>query len=270
MNGLENLLTNPWAQFWPHRRISAIGAGVGVVLAVLLWLVLPAAWDARMTVGPAGRGAGPDLSAFMPASESPTIQYLLQRVGAVTAADFAVYEMLMTSPRVATALVKDETIKTRLNDVCGNCGRDTAKLSHWLSGHVRIQPVGATQMRRITVRLHDKTLATDLLRALHRLSDETIRADVRVRTDQRIAYLREQLGGVANLDQRDAMIGLLKEQERTRMMVGIDSDFAAEIIDPPSLPDRPACPNLYMLLPLLALLGAAGGFGYGLYSARAQ
>lgn len=38
-------------------------------------------------------------------------------------------------------------------------------------------------MRRVTLEMKDKTLATDLLRALHRLSDETIRADVRIRTD---------------------------------------------------------------------------------------
>ncbi len=101
---------------------------------------------------------------------------------------------------------------------------------------MRIRPVGATQMRRITLEMKDKTLATDLLRALHRLSDETIRADVRIRTDQRISYLREKLGEVANPDQRDALVGLLKEQERMRMMVGIDNDFSAEMIDPPTIP----------------------------------
>jgi hypothetical protein len=220
---------------------------------------LPEKWEAKMVVGPAGRGAGPDLSAFLPASESPTIQYLLQRVGSVTAADFAVYEMLLTSPRVAGALQKDETLKNRLNAVCNACATDTAKLTRWLSNAVVVRPVGATQMRRITLQLHDKVLATDLLRALHRLADETIRADVRIRTDQRIAYLREQLGNVVNLEQRDALVGLLKEQERMRMMVGIDNDFASESIDPPSLPVSPVFPNPYTMVPLLALLGAVLG-----------
>lgn len=213
-----------------------------------------------MTVGPAGRGAGPDLSSFLPASESPTVQYLLQRVGSMTAADFSVYEMLMTSPRMAGALLKDETLKARLDGLCKDCGRDAAKLASWLECHVRMGPVGATQMRRVTVQMRDKTLATDLLRALHRLSDETIRADARIRTDQRIAYLREKLGEVVNLDQRDALVGLLKEQERLRMMVGIDNDFASEMIDPPSIPARPASPNPYLVFPVLSLLGMAAGF----------
>ncbi len=109
---IETLINNPLGALWAGRRDIVIGFLVGFALAVVLCLALPNKWEARMTVGPAGRGAGPDLSAFLPASESPTIQYLLQRVGSVTAADFAVYEMLMTSPRVASALLKDETLKS--------------------------------------------------------------------------------------------------------------------------------------------------------------
>lgn len=236
---------------------------MGLALAVLAWLVMPARWEAAMVVGPAGRGAGPDVSSFLPASESPTVQYLLQRVGAITAADFAVYENLLTGPRNAAALVKDDALKGRLGGLCRNCAHDPARLARWLDRHVRVLPVAATQMRRVSVRLHDKGLALDLLRALHRLADESIRTDMRVRTDRRIEYLREQLGQVVNLEQRDALIALLKEQERTRMMVGIDSDFASEVIDPPSLSDRPASPDPYLLLPLGLLLGALGGLARG-------
>lgn len=261
---IEQLLADPVGAFWASRRETLLGFAVGIVLAFLLCLALPTKWEARMTVGPAGRGAGPDLSAFLPASESPTVQYLLQRVGSMTAADFAVYEMLMTSPRVAAALLKDETLKSRLESACSGCGKDAAKLTRWLECAVRARPVGATQMRRMTLRMKDKTLATDILRALHRLSDETIRADARIRTDQRISYLREKLGDVANPDQRDALVGLLKEQERLRMMVGIDNDFAAEMIDPPSIPARPASPDPFVLFPAFAFLGAAAGFAWHL------
>ncbi|MBU6235312.1 MAG: hypothetical protein KGQ41_05670 [Alphaproteobacteria bacterium] len=261
---IDKLLSDPWAAFWAARRTVLMGAGAGLLLAVLVCLLAPAKWEARMTIGPAGRGTGPDLSAFLPASESPTIQYLLQRVGSMAAADFAVYETLLTSPRIASSLLKDQTLKPRLGNLCGGCDADTSKLSGWLEGHVRIRPVAATQMRRITLALHDKTLATDLLRALHRLADETIRADVRLKTDQRIVYLREKMAEVVNPAQRDALVALLKEQERQSMMVGIDNDFAAEMIDPPSIPVRPVFPNPVLLLPLFILLGAAGGFGYAL------
>lgn len=263
MNVLDDLLANPAKHLRTHLRVTAIGLACGLVLALLLWLVLPARWDARMVVGPAGRGAGPDLSAFLPASESPTIQYLLQRVGSVTAADFSVYEMLLTSPRLASALQDDADTSKTLKQLCRNCAKDAARLARWLSCHVRVQPVGATQMRRVTLRMGYRDVATGLLQALHRTADGIIRADVRTRTDQRIAYLREQLGEVANPDQRDALIGLLKEQERMRMMVGIDTDFSAEVIDPPSLPAGPAFPRLSLLLPLLAVLGASGGFAFG-------
>lgn len=256
---IDRLLSTPLTALWSARRNILIGLVAGLVCAFLLCLVIPSKWEARMTVGPAGRGAGPDLSAFLPASESPTVQYLLQRVGSMTAADFSVYEMLMTSPRIASALLKDETLKPRLGDLCKGCGQDAARLASWLEGNVRAKQVGATQMRRVTVLMRDKTLAMDMLRALHRLADETIRADARIRTDQRIAYLREKLGEVVNLDQRDALIGLLKEQERLRMMVGIDNDFASEMIDPPSIPARPASPNPYLVFPVLSLLGMAAG-----------
>lgn len=267
MDALTRLFENPIAVLWPQRRPALLGLAAGLALAVLLCVTLPEKWTAHMVTGPAGRGAGPDLSAFLPASESPTIQYLLQRVGAVTAADFSVYEMLLTSPRVAGALQKDETLKTRLSEICRTCATDEAALARWLDRNVRVRPVAATQMRRVSICLGDRALATDLLRALHRLADETIRMDVRIRTDRRIDYLRAQLGQVVNLEQRDALIGLLKEQERTRMMVGIDNDFAAEMIDPPSLAARPSFPDPYILLPLLGLAGAACGAGAGLYRA---
>lgn len=44
-----------------------------------------------------------------------------------------------------------------------------------------------------------------------------------------------------------------------RMMVGIDNDFLAEMIDPPTIPSRPISPDPYVLLPFFALLGAAFG-----------
>jgi len=246
------------------RRAGIIGLGIGLLVAILLVVVLPEKWEARMTVGPAGRGAGADLSAFLPASESPTIQYLLQRVGSVTAADFSVYETLMTSPRVAGALQKDEAFKGRLKNLCDQCDVNAAALARWLECHVRVRPLGATQMRRITLRMKDQDLATDLLRALHRLSDETIRADARIRTDQRIQYLRAQMAVVNSPDHRDALVDLLKDQERTRMMVGIDHDFAAEAIDPPVLSDRAVFPNAFIFLPVFALLGFLTGLGIGL------
>ncbi|MCB1539006.1 MAG: hypothetical protein H6865_01545 [Rhodospirillales bacterium] len=261
---LRALADDPWPVLWARRRAGAIGLALGLVLALFLCLVLPRCWQASMVVGPGGHGPGADLSALLPASESPTVQYLLQRVGSVTAADFSIYETLMTGPRIAAALQKDDALKGRLGALCASCATDPAILARWLDAHVRIRPVGATQMRRIALRLRDRELAADMLRALHRLTDETIRTDARQRTDQRIAYLRAQLGMVANPDHRDALIALLKEQERTRMMVGIDRDFAAEAIDPPSVDAHPVFPDPYLIMPVFALLGLVAGLGYGL------
>ncbi|HEY8964260.1 MAG TPA: hypothetical protein VIN59_07350, partial [Alphaproteobacteria bacterium] len=184
--------------------------------------------------------------------------------------DYSVYETLMTGPRVSAALQKDEAFAGSLKKLCRDCADDPASLSEWLSRHVRIRQIGSTQLRRISVALSDRALAMDLLRALHRLSDETIRIDQRIRTDQRISYLREQLALVTNPDHRDALVGLLKEQERTRMMVGIDGDFAAEAIDPPSVSHDPVSPNPFMLFPALAVIGAGVGAGIGLSRKRLQ
>lgn len=268
MGVVEDLHVKPWVTIWSCRRTGMLGFFAGVILAILLCAVLPSQWDARMTVAPAGRGVGGDLSALLPNPESPAIQYLLQRVGSVTAADFSAYEVLMTSPRVAASLIKDEAFRNKLDALCNKCGKSAAALSRWLDCHVRTKPIGATQMRRVTLRMQDKQLATDLLRALHRISDETIRTDARIRTDQRISYLRDQLSKVSNPDHRDALIGLLKEQERSRMMVGIDQDYAAEAIDPPSISSRRSFPNPYLFVPVFAFVGLLGGLAFGLYKKK--
>lgn len=265
---LTDLQNNLWPTLWAHRRAGAIGLGLGLVAGLFLCVILPSKWEARMVVGPAGRGANADLSSLLPASESPTIQYVLQRVGSVTAADFSLYETLMTTPRVARALQKDEALVPRLADLCRKCAQDPATLAHWLDANIRIIPVGATQLRRVTLQLRDRELAADMLRALHRLTDETIRTDARTRTDERIAYLRAQLGMVANPDHRDALVGLLKEQERTRMMVGIDDDYAAENIDPPSIRNKPSFPDPAIFLPLFGMLGLIAGLVQSLFNIK--
>lgn len=265
---LNDLQTKPWTTLWAHRRWALCGLLIGLALAAALFFVLPKKWEARMIVGPSGHNAGADLSAFVPQASSPALQYLLQRVNAVTAADFSVYETLMTGPRVAKALQNDDAFVDRLHKLCDACDSDPAALSHWLSRHVRVRQVGATQLRRISLAMTDRAFASNLLRALHRLSDETIRIDQRIRTDQRITYLREQLSLVNNPDHRDALVGLLKEQERTRMMVGIDGDFAAEAIDPPSVSHDPVSPDPFLLFPALAFIGAGCGLLIGLSRSR--
>ena len=63
-------------------------------------------------------------------------------------------------------------------------------------------------------------------------------------------------------------VSSLPEQERTRMMVGIDRDFAAEAIDPPVMNDRRVFPDPFLFLPVFGLLGLLCGLGYGLVRKR--
>ncbi len=111
----------------------------------------------------------------------------------------------------------------------------------------------------------DKKFAVNMVKRIHRITDEMIRARILVETNQRIDYLNASLGKTTNPDHKRSLANLLMEQERLKMMVSLDQPYAASIIEPAYSSVRARWPDHYIIYPVFIFIGMLLGFvTYGL------
>ena len=238
-----NEFTQSIAILQTHKKSIVLGSVIGFIFALLVILIQKPVYQAEMIIGPTARTGMPSLSSFLPkvAADAPALQYFVERIDASQSTDFTVFETLMTSPSIHLQ-VNDAMVK--------------AENKHqWFEKRLKLRPVGLTQFRKVTLRDTDKEKLIPILNTLYRLTDQSIRNDAQSKTQRRIAYLNEQLKTTMNPGHRDAIIALLKEQEQTSMMVSIDSHFAADIIEPAYVLDKPVAPYWRILFPIFIALG---------------
>jgi len=201
-----------------------------------------------MIIAPTERTGVPSLSSFLPkaAADAPALQYFVERIDASQSTDFTVFETLILSPSIHN-----------------QGGGNIVPPHKHLKKNLKIRPVGLTQFRRVTLRGNDKDKLIPVLNTLYRLTDQSIRNDKKSKTQRRISYLNEQLKTTFNPNHRNAIIALLKEQEQTSMMVSIDTHFAADIIEPAHLIEKPIAPNGMILFPIFIVLSGFLGLVLG-------
>lgn len=228
-----------------HQKSILIGCFIGVALSILITVFQKPTYQAEMIVAPTERTGVPSLSSFLPksAADAPALQYFVERIDASQSTDFTTFETVILSPYIHSQA--DKNIVPPYKQ---------------LKKNMRIKPVGLTQFRKIILRGKNKNQLIPTLNTLFRLTDQSIRNNKKAKTTRRITYLNEQLKNTFNPDHRNAIIALLKEQEQTAMMVSIDNNFAADIIDPAHILEKPITPNLKILLPLLMVIGGFIGF----------
>jgi LPS O-antigen subunit length determinant protein (WzzB/FepE family) len=226
-----------------HAKSIIFGCLIGALIAFLILLLQKPVYQAEMIIGPTARTGVPSLSSLLPktAADAPALQYFVERIDASQSTDFTVFETLLTSPSIHLQ-VNDNMI-------------DADNKHQWLDKRLKLRPVGLTQFRKVTLKDTNKEKLIPILNTLYRLTDQAIRNDAQSKTQRRISYLNEQLKTTMNPDHRDAIIALLKEQEQTAMMVSIDNHFAADIIEPAYVLNKPIAPNWTILLPLFIALG---------------
>ena len=237
-----------------HGKFMFAGAALGLVTAFLFLIIQSPIYEARLTVAPTERTGVPSLGTMLPQAmtETPMLRYFVDRIDASTATDFNVFEALIDSPRLAQHLVESKSFALPADTI--------PEMTRWLDEHIRIRPVGTSPFRQITLRTHHPDIALRLLGLIYQETDMMIRQDTNMRTQRRLAYLKEQLKNTRHPDHRDAIVALMREQEQTAMMVSIDHHFAAQPIDGPSLKPDPVAPNWRLLVPGLMVGGIIMGF----------
>ncbi|MBL4805311.1 MAG: hypothetical protein JKY71_10630 [Alphaproteobacteria bacterium] len=130
--------------------------------------------------------------------------------------------------------------------------------------------MGETSLREFSYYHPNAEFAVAFLQRLHAITDGLLRRDMRVQIDERIQYLSETMVETYNPEHKRALADLLLEQQRMKMMVSIDSNYAANIVVPAAVQPRSVWPDVALVYTLLPLIGAVAGFFVFSFSAAVR
>jgi uncharacterized protein involved in exopolysaccharide biosynthesis len=240
---------------WDGRVWIAAGLAVGLVLAVIFLTLAVPRYKAQMLVGPVAAPA---------ADENEN--------GQTAPLDFARFESILRAPSVAAAVKRDPALVAGIAADRRWRGGDApetdsaAQVADYLEKNIRVEPAGATILRRVTYTHPDAAFAARLLAAVHKAADTMIREEGRTRAGERAVQLQATLAQTQNAAHRRALTDLLMGQEQARMVLAIDQPFAAAIAEAPAAGAKPDWPRKAVVLPVMMLAGAF--FGFALFSMR--
>ncbi len=259
---LPDLLRDAWAA----RAFIVGGTLVACVCAFIFMSVTPERYRAAMIVSPANPMNGAAASSLLADDNMFALRYLVQRVGVTNSSDFLRFENKYSGASVAQALLADEKI---INALSANNGKDdgartenwtAASLAAYIARRVKLSPVGATSMRRMTYTHADPAFAVYFLERLHSVTDEGIRRTIERGASDRIGYLKRAIAVTQNQEHRRALATLLMEQERLKMLVSIETPYAASVVEPAAHSHKAVFPNAALIYPIFVMVGAFLGF----------
>ncbi len=279
---LGDLAAVAWRRRWLILAAGLLGLGLAG-----LWIRLtPPEYRAAMVVGPVATLADDAVGASLPGQLPPAPGR--RPPDQEVAPNFTRYLELLGSVEVARRLAAREGIMVALFPEAwdGDTGTWRAPpgpvawveraamallgrpgwappapedLAERLLRRLSIESVGATAMRRLSLRHTDRATAITLVAAIHAEADGLLRQAAAARAEAHIAYLQAELGRVALAEHRQGLSVLLAQQERDRMLIRIGLPYAADPIEPPSAPLRPSWPNPVLLVPAAVGAGLFGG-----------
>lgn len=285
----------PWS--WPKRGVlAALVVVVAVSVLAVFWLgTRPAAYTAHMVVAPTVRDAA------FPARilrDLPTVLRNIAPVAEDAPSDFTTFRHLLTSTELVRQLpvslwpllVPDEwdaargwhppthwfaRTKLAVEELFGRPGwapPDAERIAAALDRRLVVETPGHDQLTILSLRDTDPQKAVALLTAIYETADTLVRKTALERGEAQSAYLRQRLVGEQNADHLEALGLLLVRQEQASMLYRINLPFAAQIIQPPTVPQRPDWPDIPLSL-VTALIAALGlgclaGIGMQMFEVR--
>jgi len=164
------------------------------------------------------------------------------------------------APSGPIAFVK-ENLKSLLG-LGGQVQPDASSLSEVLQKKIAIGLIPGkspldlkSQVFSVSVTLPDRNYAQALLAWSLRTADDIVREDQLERTINRVAYLKQTMITTDEIYLRQSLQQILTSQEQTLMTLKTDKYYSVDLVDPPSVPQKPAGVAISTLLILSVFLG---------------
>lgn len=249
---------------WAQRKSVALGSGAGILCALLLLVLLVPHYEATMIVSPVVQN-GRSGNFLENGSRNGGAIDSGGQVGTFVPEEFTRFEQIFREQSVASVLIKYQDIMQKVSEDRGVRFGGTeissaAELAEYLKDKLTWEPLGPSSSRRISYRHPDPEFAVKFLSRVHKITDELIRAQARVETDEQISWIKRELGKTVNPDHRQALAQLLMGEERRRMLISMDRPYAAMVVEPAASRVRPVSPQRLLLVLLASVVGGVAGF----------
>lgn len=252
--------------FWRAKIYMLAGLFIALVAVLVFLAVVTPKYKAEMIVAPADGYALGDYASSVEHDRIAALPFWRPKDSEGASTDFYRFMHTMRGPAVATILIKDDTALAGINKTLKKKITTPEQLARYLDKNIRIDPLGATPLRRVNYTHPESEFASALLRKLHLVTDEMIRRDRRRQSQSRIEYLENALRRTTNPDHRKGITNLLLQQEHIQMLANLDEDYAAIIVEPASSSPDPTWPNKPFAFGLATILGLL--FGYIIWLLR--
>ncbi len=265
----EPSLADVVVMLWARRLWVGGGAVVGAALAFLTILLCVPRYHAEMLVSPAAQIVRAGSAALAGEYDYAVLPYVAKPMDQSASADFVRFEKIVTGRAVAeilfrSAKIREGVARDRRFRFEGGAGvASPAALADYLARTVRVDPVGATDLRRISYEHPEPGFAEFLLASLHAAADGTIRDQARRQAAERRDYLETAMASNPNPDHRRALTTLLMREEEVAMMIAMDQPYAAALAEAPAASARPVWPRRALFFPVFVLVGAILGAAVG-------
>ena len=262
----QQSMADLFQSLWKARLYVLGGGAVGLLLASLYVLFSTPLYRAEMIVAPADGYALGDYALTSSVDRSVTLPFWRPTEPEGISTDFYRFIYTVQEPSVAAILMKDKKVITGVREDSYRLRRQPSEqwkpslLAEYFADKIKVEPLGATVLRRLTYTHPNPEFAADMLRKMHLVADQMIRRDRRRQSQSRIDYLQKALSKSTHPDHRVGITKLLMQQEHIQMLANMDEPYAAIIVEPPSASPRAIYPRRALVFPLFILVGMAIGY----------
>jgi uncharacterized protein involved in exopolysaccharide biosynthesis len=267
-------------------RTVAMMAMLGVIVALIYVMITPPQYSASVLVG----STNAQNSASGGASGALANLMRFSGQGAGKDSRFESFLLLLSSRQVAEKLDRDNHLLIRLNPSRWNPEthawnrpsgaifeakeslKKALRLAPWstpdasdivnlLNSSVTLEETKVSYIYRITVKYEDTKFAVMLLQNIIADANDIMRRNEEVKATSAEAYLLQKLAAssTTSVDQRQALVELLVQQEQQLLVSNLRKNFAAEPLDSIIVSNGPIWPQTKLLLLVGLLLGAVVG-----------
>lgn len=252
--------------FWRAKISMVVGLVIFLILAFFFLYVSIPKYNSTMIVAPADGYALGDYASSTQYDAIAALPFWRPKDQEGASTDFYRFVHTLRGPAAAAILIKDQSVLRGINQGRSKAIKTAEELSVYLKRYVRIDPLGATPLRRLNYSHADRDFSAALLRKLHLVADQMIRRDRRQQSQSRIEYLENSLRRTTNPDHRKGITNLLMQQEHIQMLANLDEAYAAIVVEPASASPKPTWPNKPLVLFVFGAIGLI--FGYIIWCFR--
>lgn len=260
MNEQEVSLKELLHHFWRAKFYIFTAMILCLALAFIFIVSVTPKYQATMIVAPADGYALGDYASKIQYDRIAALPFWRPKDQEGASTDFYRFIHTLRGPSAAAILIKDRNVLSGINKTLKNDIETSEELSAYLAKNLRVDPLGATPLRKMIYHHPDRNFAAALLRKIHLVADQMIRRDRRQQSQSRIDYLENSLAKTVNPDHRKGITNLLMQQEHIKMLANLDEAYAAIVVEPASASPKPTWPNKSLVLFVAGVLGLFFGF----------